>query len=104
MWFPALFRHLPWSTKPGRKARSRGRRGSPRPSSRRPRWLPRLESLEDRIALSTLTVTSAADDGSAGTLRAVLTSAASGDLIRFAHRLDGQTITLTQGQLTVSQS
>jgi hypothetical protein len=73
-------------------------------SIRRPRRVPRLEALEDRIALSTLTVTSADDDGSAGTLRAVLAAAQNGDTIRFAHQLDGQTITLTQGRLTVNQS
>ncbi len=73
-------------------------------SIRRPLWVPRLEALEDRIVLSTLTVTSAADDGSAGTLRAVLAAVHNGDTIRFAHQLDGQTIMLKQGQLTVDQS
>src|SRR5262249_45629686 len=70
----------------------------------RPRRLLRLEALEDRTAPATLTVTSAADDGSAGTLRAVLAAAQSGDTVGFDPALDGQTITLTQGQLTVGQS
>jgi len=65
---------------------------------------PWLEALEDRMVPSTLTVTSAADDGSAGTLRAVLGSAHGGDTIRFAHQLAGQTITLTNGQLSVDQN
>jgi hypothetical protein len=63
-----------------------------------------LEALEDRALPSTLTVSSAADNGSSGTLRAVLAAAQSGDTIRFARQLDGQTITLTQGQLTVSEN
>jgi hypothetical protein len=79
-------------------------RGRPSGSRRRPRQRPRLEVLEDRTVPSTLTVTSAADDGSAGTLRGVLAGAQSGDTIQFAHQLRGQTIILTQGQLEVSQS
>jgi fibronectin-binding autotransporter adhesin len=67
---------------------------------RRPSWqAPLLEPLEDRALPSTLTVTSAADDGSAGTLRAVLAAAHNGDTIVFSKKLDGQTITLTAGQL-----
>src|SRR5262249_694317 len=66
--------------------------------------VPRLEALEDRTVPSTLTVTSAADDGSAGTLRAVLASAHNGDTIHFAQPLAGKTITLTQGQLLGNQS
>jgi hypothetical protein len=54
--------------------------------------------------LSTLLVKSAADDGSAGALRAVLAAAKSGDTNQFTSALDGHTITLTQGQLVVSQS
>jgi len=41
-----------------------------------------------------LTVTSAADDGSAGTLRYEIAKAAAGDTITFAPSLNGQTITL----------
>jgi hypothetical protein len=62
-----------------------------------------LELLEDRTVPSTLTVTSAADDGSAGTLRAVMTSAGSGDTIVFDSNLTGQTITLNS-ELAISKS
>lgn len=64
-----------------------------------------LEAFEDRLVPSTLTVTSSADDGSSGTLRAMVAQAnadaASGhsDTIKFASSLNGQTITLTQGTL-----
>jgi hypothetical protein len=61
--------------------------------------LPRLEALEDRALPSTLTVTSAADDGSAGTLRAVLAAAHNGDTLVFSKKLNGQTITPINGQL-----
>jgi hypothetical protein len=49
-------------------------------------------------------VTSAADDSSVGTLRAVLAAAQNGDTIKFAKQLNGQTITLSQGQITVSKN
>ncbi len=96
MLFPTLFRHLKWQSGRDRKGRSRHRL-LPRPVL----W---LEALEDRTVPSTFAITSAADDGSAGTLRAVLASASSGDTIQFAKQLKGQTIILTQGQLMVSQS
>jgi hypothetical protein len=75
-------------------------------SRRRPRrsWSPRLEALEDRALPSTLTVTSAADNGAAGTLRALLAAAHNGDTIQFSNHLDGSTITLTAGQLPVDAS
>ena len=66
--------------------------------------VPQLEILEDRTVPSTLTVTSAADDSSAGTLRVVLAAAHNGDTIRFVPQLNGQTIVLTQGQLVINQS
>src|SRR5262249_44592887 len=86
--------------------------GRPQPwragqASRRSRlrsFVPRLEGLEDRTVPSTLTVTSSADDGTSGTLRAVLAAASPGDTVNFAPSLNKQTITLTQGQLTVSQN
>jgi hypothetical protein len=68
------------------------------------RIVPRLEALEDRTVPSTLTVTSAADDGCAGTLRAVIAAAQSGDTITFARSLRGQTITLTGGELAITKS
>jgi hypothetical protein len=52
---------------------------------------------------STLTVTSAADSG-AGSLRAEIAAANSGDTIQFASSLDGQTITLTSGELAVTKN
>ena len=86
----------------GASARNRRSRARRKPAPRR--HIPRLDVLEDRTLLSTLLVRSAADNGSAGTLRAVLAAAHSGDTIQFARALDGQTITLTQGQLVVNQS
>src|SRR5262249_45317985 len=78
---------------PGRSRRANG--------DQRPRtYRPRLESLEDRLAPATLTVTTNADSG-AGSLRGAIAAAASGDTINFA--ADGltgsQTITLTSGKL-----
>jgi hypothetical protein len=60
--------------------------------------------LEDRTVLSPLLVTSAADDGSSGTLRAVIAAASPGDTITFAKKLKGSTITLQQGELSITQS
>ena len=51
---------------------------------------------------ATLTVTSAADDG-AGSLRKAISDAAPGDTINFDESLAGQTIVLTQGQLTIDK-
>ncbi|HKB39734.1 MAG TPA: hypothetical protein VKD72_25080, partial [Gemmataceae bacterium] len=62
-----------------------------------------VEVLEDRYVPSTLTVTSALDDGSAGTLRAQVAAAAAGDVIVFDPSLNGQTITLTQGEINIAQ-
>src|SRR5215469_9845224 len=67
------------------------------------RFRPKLESLEERTVLSTLTVLNALDKG-AGSLRDTITSAKSGDTIAFAPALDGQTITLTSDQLTINKS
>ena len=64
-----------------------------RPGARRARG-PRL--------LSTLTVTNTDDSGS-GSLRQAIADASSGDTIKFAHNLRGQTITLTSGELEISQ-
>jgi len=74
-----------------------------RPAHQRPPFLPRLEALEDRTALSTLTVTNTLDRG-AGSLRDTLTNAKGGDTIVFAPALDGQTITLTSDELAVKKS
>ena len=54
-----------------------------------------------RDLLSTLTVTNILDSG-AGSLRAEIAAARAGDTIVFAPILDGQTITLTSGELDVA--
>jgi hypothetical protein len=78
-----------------------GRTTSPR---RRPAFRrPHLEVLEDRSLPSTVTVLNNLDGG-AGSLRAAITAARSGDTIAFASSLDGQTITLTSGELAISKS
>ena len=59
-----------------------------------------FESLEARELFSVLTVTSAADNGD-GSLRQMLASANSGDVIQFAANLSGKTINLTSGTLIV---
>jgi hypothetical protein len=74
-----------------------------KPARRRRRRSPRLESLEGRLVLSSLTVTSAADSGP-GTLRAVIAQAQAGDTITFSSRLDGQTISLTGGELAIDEN
>ena len=68
-----------------------------------PRFRPQLEALENRIVPSTLIVNSAADSG-AGSLRAEIAAASSGDTIKFAGSLKGQTITLTSGELALDKS
>jgi hypothetical protein len=62
---------------------------------------PQLEALEDRWLPSTLTVTSAADSGP-GSLRAEIAAAKNNDTIVFAPSLNGQTITLTSGELDIN--
>jgi hypothetical protein len=63
---------------------------------------PQPESLENRRLLSALTVTTAADSG-AGSLRAEIAAAKSGDSIDFASSLKGKTITLTSGELLINK-
>jgi hypothetical protein len=53
--------------------------------------------------LSTLTVTNN-DDSGPGSLRAAIAAASSGETINFAPSLDGQTITLTSGELDIARS
>jgi hypothetical protein len=67
------------------------------------RCVPRLEILEDRTVLSTLTVLNKFDSG-AGSLRDTITKAKDGDTIVFAASLNGQTIALTSDQLTINKS
>ncbi len=70
---------------------------------RRRRFAPRIDSLETRALLSTLVVSNN-DDSGTGSLRQAIADAASGDTIAFAHSLRGQTITLTSGELDITQS
>ena len=69
------------------------------------RWLIllQLEHLEDRLTPSTLTVTNANDSGD-GSLRVAIAQSASGDTINFSSSLQGQTITLTSGELLLNQN
>ncbi len=62
-----------------------------------------LASLAGSASAATLTVTTTADSGP-GSLRAQIAAAASGDFLVFVSGLSGQTITLTSGQLSVSQN
>jgi hypothetical protein len=73
------------------------------PSCARCSFVPRIEVLEDRTLPSTLTVLNNFDSG-AGSLRAAIQGANSGDTIVFAPSLEGQTITLTSDQLTINKS
>ncbi len=59
--------------------------------------------LKEAAAGQVLTVTSRID-GEAGSLRDVLSQATSGDVIRFAPRLLGATLTLTEGALDINTS
>ncbi len=85
--------------------RSQGRPFCRRPllAPPRPTFRPRLERLEKRIVPSTLTVTTTADSG-AGSLRAAVAAANSGDTIVFAPRLAGQTIALTSGPIQMTKA
>jgi hypothetical protein len=65
--------------------------------------MPRLEALEDRTVLSTLTVVNSLDHGS-GSLRQAILDAHSGDTIDFVRRLRGETIKLTSGELVINRS
>src|SRR5437016_4266452 len=74
-----------------------------KPVGRRPSFVPRLENLEDRTILSTLTVLNNHDSG-AGSLRAAIAGAHSGDTIVFDPGLNGQTIALTSDELAIKTS
>ena len=79
---------------------ARPQRSKSRPA---PRVQLRLEALENRCVPSTLTVLNINDSG-AGSLRADIAAAHSGDTIAFAPSLVGQTITLTSGELLVNKN
>jgi hypothetical protein len=68
--------------------------------ARRRQFLPRVDLMEDRTLLSTLTVMNNKDSGS-GSLRFEIAAASSGDTINFSSNLNGQTIALTSGPLTL---
>ena len=83
----------------GRVARAAGRGKSRQPS--RLRFVPRLDSMEDRLAPATFMVTTLADSG-AGSLRAAIdasvsqaSSSSPSNDIQFDPTLDGGTITLS---------
>src|SRR5215471_17266 len=78
---------------------------SPRRERSAPKWrfLPRLDRMEDRTLLSTVTVLNNHDSGP-GSLRAAAAAASSGDTINFANNLTGQTIKLTGGELAITKS
>jgi predicted outer membrane repeat protein len=85
--------------------RNRNRHGYPH---KRPTFRPTLETLEDRWVPSTLTVTNTLDSG-AGSLRAEISAAGSGDTINFAlppppPGQTTQTITLTSGELLIKKN
>src|SRR6516162_6413052 len=67
------------------------------------RFLPQIETLEQRTVPSLWTVTSPADSGD-GSLRAMIAAAQNEDQIVFDPSLQGQTITLTSGQLSITKS
>ena len=89
-----LSNHLGLSLRPASRRKTRAARPTVRPA---------LQALEDRWVPSTLTVTSAADSGPVS-LRAEIAAAKTGDTIAFAPSLNGQTITLTSGELLITQS
>jgi hypothetical protein len=86
---------------PGTRLPSRSpRRERSAPKSR---FIPRLDPMEARTLLSTLTVMNDHDSGS-GSLRAAIAAASSGDTIKFAKSLNGQTIALMTGELDITTS
>ena len=97
MRFTVLLRSF---TKASQRAFCRGRRPTQSNARRRSSALA-LESLEDRMTPSTLTVTSSADSG-LGSLRNAIAAAASGDSIVFAKAVHA--ITLTTGELPISEN
>ncbi len=75
----------------------------PKHAPRKRSFVPRLENLEDRTVPSTLTVVNNHDSG-AGSLRAAIASAGSGDAIQFSSALNGHTIALTSGELAITKN
>jgi hypothetical protein len=98
---------FPWRRRGSARRAARRQPAGPTKTRRssRPRgcFVPQLLVLEDRTLLSVLTVLSNADSG-AGSLRATIEAAQSGDTIVFDPSLMDQTITLSSGPLTLSSN
>lgn len=94
MWFSSWLRSGS-SSRPARRQR--------RQRSSEARFRPRVETLEGRALLSTLTVLNNLDSGP-DSLRAGIALAHSGDIIFFSPDLSGQTITLNSGELLINKS
>jgi predicted outer membrane repeat protein len=90
MWYPSEFAF--W------KSRSQPTRCSKAAPRYRYSFRPCLEALEDRSVPSTLSVTSNADNGAAGTLRWAVTQARKNDIIAI---VTTQPIVLTQGAIAL---
>jgi hypothetical protein len=101
MPFPSLLRRLTWGLEHRLAARLRRPKACHHPALRRPAVIPRVEALEPRMVLSTLTVLNNLDHG-AGSLRDTIAGAVSGDTIAFAKSV--RSITLTSGELAITQS
>src|SRR5262245_48855328 len=99
MWPISLLRCLK-SDSPGTQ-RQRGRRPGRHQSQR---FVPRLEALEDRALPSTFTVLNLADSGASSLRQAILDANTQPglDVIRFAPAARDGTITLTSGQLSIT--
>src|SRR6516162_2330835 len=92
-----------WISQNRQERRLRIPRGSRSLASQRHRFRPRLEGLEDRTILSTLTALNNHDAG-AGSLRDATGRAKDGDTIVFDPSLSGQTIALTSDELAIKKS
>src|SRR5262245_55752856 len=93
MWFPSWLRSRNPSVAGKCDRRCGGKPGG---------FRPRLEALEGRDVPSTLTVTNNLDSGK-GSLRYQIAHAGNKATIVFAPSLDGKTITLTSGELDITQ-